>query len=307
MSDEHEHEACCGSFDLPLPAVDDAEGERIDPGLPPVTDAHVHLFPDGFFEAIWRWFGAYGWPIRYRLKTPEAIAFLRARGVSRIVALAYSHKPGVSRLLNDYMAAVARENPDVTGLATVHPGEPDAAAVLADAFRAGLAGVKLHCHVQTFSPDDERLEAIYATCEAFDRPIVMHAGREPKSPAYPVDTHALCAVERVERVLVNHPRLRLCVPHFGADEIPGYGRLLERFPNIVLDSTMMLADYFPVRGVERLFAIDPARLLYGTDFPNLPYAWDRELVRVRRYVREEAQLAAFLGGNAQRFFGIRGS
>ncbi|MGA9520451.1 MAG: hypothetical protein WBV82_03245 [Myxococcaceae bacterium] len=100
---------------MPLPALDDAEGERLPALLPPVVDAHVHLFPDGVFEAIWRWFDQYGWPIRY----------------------------------------------------------------------------KLHCHVQCFSADEDRMEPIYAACESFDRPLVMHAGREPASAQYEAEAALL--------------------------------------------------------------------------------------------------------------------
>ena len=46
----------------------------------------------------------------------------------------------------------------------------------------------------------------------------------------------------------------------------------------------------------------PERVLYGTDFPNLPYAWDRELSRlVERRLGEEA-LAALLAGNARELY-----
>src|SRR5688572_25858921 len=69
---------------LPLPALDDEEGPRLPAALPPVIDAHVHLFPDRLFEAVWQWFDRYGWPIRYKIHTPAVVAFLLSRGVRRI-------------------------------------------------------------------------------------------------------------------------------------------------------------------------------------------------------------------------------
>jgi hypothetical protein len=33
-------------INAPLPGLDDVEGENVPPGIPAVTDAHVHLFPD---------------------------------------------------------------------------------------------------------------------------------------------------------------------------------------------------------------------------------------------------------------------
>ena len=286
--------------DLPL---DDREGEALPSTLPPVVDAHVHLFPDRMFEAIWRWFDEHGWPIRYKLRTPEVIAHLLDRGVSHIVALHYSHKPGVARGLNSYMAQIVAQEPRVTGLATVYPGEVDARAIVEEAFAMGLRGVKLHCHVQAFAPDIEAMAPVYEACVDAGLPLVMHAGREPSSPAYPVDPHSLCSAERVEAVLRSYPRLRLCVPHLGADEFAPYARLLEQHDNLWLDTTMAGADYFDMPFPMAALSARPDRVMYGTDFPNIPYAWDREVTQLAKRCRDE-DLEALLGGTARAFFGL---
>ncbi|MCP3138940.1 amidohydrolase family protein [Pyxidicoccus xibeiensis] len=288
---------------LPLPALQDEEGPRLPEGLPPVVDAHVHLFPDRVFEAVWRWFEQYGWPIRYKLHTAQVLSFLFSRGVSRVVALHYAHRPGMARALNAYVAEVARAEPRVLGLATVLPGEEGAADILAEAFAAGLQGVKLHCHVQCFSPDAPQLHEVYAACARAGRPLVMHAGREPSSPHYACDTYALCAAERVERVLEDYPTLKLCVPHLGADEFDAYSRLLERHDNLWLDTTMTVSGYFPVPLPRRALEVRPEHILYGTDFPNLPYAWDRELKALLGLKLDDEALAGVLGQNALRLFG----
>ncbi|WNG50028.1 amidohydrolase [Archangium minus] len=287
----------------PLPALNDEEGPRLPEGLPPVVDSHVHLFPDGVFEAVWRWFDQYGWPIRYKLHTPQVVSFLLSRGVHRVVALHYAHKPGMARFLNSYIAEVARAEPRVWGLATVLPGEEGAADILAEAFAAGLKGVKLHCHVQCFAPDAPALHEVYAACARAGRPLVMHAGREPASPQYKCDVHALCSAERVERVLKEHPTLKLCVPHLGADEFDAYERLLERYDNLWLDTTMAAANYFPMPVPRRLLEVRPERILYGTDFPNLPYAWDRELKQLLALKLGDEVEAGILGQNSLRLFG----
>ncbi|MBF5043630.1 amidohydrolase family protein [Aggregicoccus sp. 17bor-14] len=287
---------------LPRPGLQDAEGARLPEGLPPVVDAHVHVFPDRVFEAVWRWFEQYGWPIRYPLHTPQVLQFLFSRGVGHVVALHYAHKPGMARMLNAYAAAVQREEPRVLALATVLPGEPGAVSILEEAFAQGLRGVKLHCHVQCFAPDAPELHEVYAACARAGKPIVMHAGREPSSPHYKCDTHALCAVDRVERVLQAHPTLKLCVPHLGADEFDGYARLLERYDTLWLDTTMALADYFPIPRPLRALRTRPERVLYGTDFPNLPYAWDREIRVLTRLGLDEESLAGVLGQNALRLY-----
>jgi len=287
---------------LPLKALGDAEGARLPTSLPPVIDAHVHLFPDRVFAALWRWFEKNAWPIRYQLHTPQIVEFLLSRGVQKIVALHYSHQPGMARVLNRYVAEVQAAEPRVLGLATVLPGEPGAVAVLEEAFALGLHGVKLHCHVQRFAADAPELQEIYATCARHGKPLVMHAGREPAMPAYGADPYAICGAERVERVLKAHPALKLCVPHLGVDEFDAYERLLERHENLWLDTTMVVAGYFPIEVPERLLRARPERILYGSDFPSLPYAWDREVKKLEGLKLGDDVLARLLGQNALSLF-----
>ena len=287
----------------PLPALEDREGDRIPPGLPPVVDAHVHLFPDELFASIRAWFDRHGWPIRYRPRAEETAPFLLSRGVSRIVALCYAHRPGVSRGLNRFMARVAASEPRVIALATVFPGEPGAREILEEAFRSGLAGVKLHAHVQCVPVDAPATHEVAAICGEHGKPLVFHAGREPRSPAYACDPHEICGAAMVERLLRAHPGLRLCVPHLGMDEYLEHRRLLEAYDTLWLDTTMALAGYFPAPPPPPLATFRSDRVLYGTDFPNVPYAWDRELKRLVECGLPDRDLARILGGNALELFG----
>lgn len=266
--------------DLPLPELDDPEGERVPDHLAMVVDAHVHVFPDLLFDAVWGWFDQFGWPIRYRLYTDALLAFLFKRGVRHIVALQYAHKPGIARELNRYLAGLVRRYSAVTGLATVFPGEAGTREILETAFNDGLKGVKLHSHVQCFRMDSPGMHAVYRICSERGLPLVIHAGREPKSPAYACDPYEICHWTFVERVLEAYPELKLVVPHLGADEFDAYRRLQERFDHLWLDTTMMLADYLPVEYPPDIGRLRPERLMFGTDFPNIPYAWDRELRRI---------------------------
>jgi predicted TIM-barrel fold metal-dependent hydrolase len=285
-----------------MPLVNDPEGAAIPAGLT-VVDAHVHLFPPGFFAAIWRWFDAYAWPIRYRLHAEQVVDFLQSRGIRRFCALHYAHKPGVARLLNRFVADIARAHPGVIPLATVLPGEPDAGAILDEALGPlSLRGVKIHCHVQRMGADDPRLDEVYRRCADAGRPVVIHAGREPSIPAYGLDTHALCNAARLERVLQRHPRLTLVVPHLGLDELGEYEALLDRYQHLWLDTTMAIGDYLPATVPPSLFPGHADRLLYGTDFPNIPYAWDRELARLLAAVPPGPSRDALLSGNALRLF-----
>jgi hypothetical protein len=268
------------------------------------VDAHVHLFPNHLFTPIRQWFENHGWPIRYQLSSNDIIRFLNSRGIDHIVALHYAHKPGIARKLNSYMAEISRTHLQVTGMATVYPGEEDAVAILEQAFQDGLAGIKLHNHVQCFDINSPAMHEIYSTCSRSRKPLIMHVGREPKSPAYRCDPYELCRADMVESVLREYPQLKVCVPHLGADEFDAYQRMLERYDNLWLDTTMMLADYLPMDYSPRLADMRTDRIMYGTDFPNLPYAWDREIKKLVEQHLPPSDLTKILGSNAVEFYQI---
>jgi predicted TIM-barrel fold metal-dependent hydrolase len=293
-----------GMLERQLRPANDPEGDHVPDSLPGIVDAHVHLFPDHLFSSVWKWFDQHGWPIRYQLTSEEIIRFLLSRGINHIVALHYAHKPGVARKLNAYMAELCNSDRRITGMATVFPGEEDAGRILEDAFQMGLSGVKLHCHVQCFDMNADPMREIYEICTRHGKPLIMHVGREPKSPAYPCDPYKLCSAAKAERVLKSYPDLKLCVPHMGADEFDAYRRLIEKYDNLWLDTTMTLADYLPMDYFPDLTQMRVERVMFGTDFPNLPYAWDREIKRLVGLNLPESVQAKILGENAFEFYAI---
>jgi uncharacterized protein len=290
---------------LPLPSLNDREDLQVPVHFPPVIDAHVHIFPQGIFQALWEWFDHNAWPIRYRFKSPDVLEYLLSRGVRHVVAFQYAHRAGMARELNRYMVLQCRKFPNrVTGMATVFPGEEGSVGILREAFDSGLKGAKFHVHVQCFDMNSEEMDRIYNLCASEGKPVVIHAGREPKSPAYKCDPYELCKAEKIEAVLSNFPNLKLCVPHLGLDEIQPYGTLIEKYDNLWLDTAMALTDYL-VPGIRvPIHEMRPDRIMYGSDFPNIPYAWDRELKWLERAGLSQEVLELVLHGNAMVFFDI---
>jgi hypothetical protein len=133
----------------------------------------------------------------------------------------------------------------------------------------------------------------------------MHVGREPKSPAYRCDPYELCNADEMERILSDYPQLCVCVPHLGADEFESYQAMLEKYDNLWLDTTMTLADYLPFKNVPDLAKMRADRLIFGSDFPNLPYAWDRELKRIAHLDLDRERLLKLLSQNAVEFYAIK--
>ena len=66
-----------------------------------------------------------------------------------------------------------------------------------------------------------------------------------------------------------------------------------------------MADYFPIDSTPDLSEWRSDRIIFGTDFPNLPYAWDREIKKIVSLNIPAATLARILGQNACEFYGIK--
>ncbi len=288
-----------------MPSLDDSEGTGLPVGLPPVIDTHVHIFPDKYFTAVRNWFDDNGWRIRYQLSSSQIFEFLFSHGIEHIIALQYAHKPGIARDLNNYMAKKCQEfNGLVTGMATVFPGENNAENILQDGFDKGLGGLKLHAHVQCFDMNATYMNRLYECCRINDKPIIMHVGREPKSSAYKCDPYELCKAEKLEVILRDFPELRICVPHMGFSETGAYRKMIEKYDNLWLDTTMVIADYFPLDEKIDLSKYRSDRIMYGSDFPNIPYAWDRELKELGRANVSPTMLRQICHENAKALFNL---
>ena len=70
-----------------MPSVNDQEDSKVPAGLPPLIDAHVHIFPHNIFSAIRKWFDENAWHIRYQMTSSRVFEFLLSRGIKHIIAL----------------------------------------------------------------------------------------------------------------------------------------------------------------------------------------------------------------------------
>ncbi|RKP06850.1 hypothetical protein THASP1DRAFT_31336 [Thamnocephalis sphaerospora] len=267
----------------------------------PVVDAHVHVFPDRLMDAVQRFFHEHYWPVAYR---------------ERDVDFLLDH--GMADALNEHMVQLVKQINDrygaqrVTGLATVFPDEPEQTAILARAFDAGLRGIKLHSHVMRIAADDPKLDPIYRLCAERGLPVLFHTGREPNSRGLGLDTYTVCDVSRIRRVLEGHPDLVLVVPHLGNNETREYVALLSEFPNLYLDTTLATTDFFGPElpggytsaDLRQWILAHPDRILYGTDWPNIPHEWCSELFALLDLGLPDGVLRRVMGGNAARIYGI---
>lgn len=267
-------------------------------------DAHVHLHPPRLAAAIEQWFARESWVSVHPFEPEAVVETLSRRGVERFCFFTYAHKPGMARALNAWVAETAARYPHAVALGTLHADDPDLAAIGREAVdQLGVRGFKFHLSVQRFHVDDPRLFPVYERGEAEGLCFTLHVGTMPYRDPF-------TGVERFTRLMDRFPRLRVCVAHMGAFESQRFLALTERYPHLYLDTTMaMTALATPYVGVDPTAISTEAlerhqdRILFGSDFPLIPYDYDEE----RRWAGERGLSPALqekiFFANAARFFG----
>ncbi|KAA0933832.1 amidohydrolase [Streptomyces apricus] len=276
-------------------------------GLPGLVDVHTHFMPEAVLKKVWAYFDALGpltggveWPITYRAQEDERVGLLREFGVRAFTAMLYPHKPGMAQWLNRWAVDFARRTPDCLHTATLFP-EPGVAAYVREALDDGARVFKAHVQVGAYDPADELLDAAWGVLAEAGTPVVIHCGSGPAPGKH-------TGPEPVARVLARHPRLRLVIAHLGMPEYEDFLDLAERYGEVRLDTTMAFTDFsealapFPRRALPRLAGLGD-RILFGSDFPNIPYPYLHQLRALERLGLGEAWLRGVCHDNGARLFG----
>jgi uncharacterized protein len=269
----------------------------------PIIDAHVHVFPPELSLALRKWFEAHAWSFHDRGSPEELVGLQFENGAAGLVLMGYAHRPGVAGAINRTTGHLLRLFPHTSGLAAIHPEDPCPGDLLKQAWEEfGLCGVKLHCHVMKMAPDDPRLFPLYEQVCGCRGILNIHAGREPAIEAYGIDVRSLCGAARVENVLRRFPEMKVIVPHLGFDEVEDFFGLLDAHPNLYLDTAMVLGGTFRVEIDRGMLIRNADRVLYGSDYPHIPYEMETEVRALLAMDLGEEPLRRIFHDNAARIF-----
>lgn len=294
---------------VPLPPHEaDLVRARLDAlGLPGLVDVHTHFMPQRVLDKVWAYFDraeeAFGrpWPIAYRTGDAERVDRLRAFGVEAFTSLSYAHRPDMAAWLNAWSADFADGHPDCLHSATFFP-EPGAAGYVRDAISAGAKVFKVHVQVGGFDPNDPLLDEVWSALEESGTPVVIHAGHGPAPGEH-------TGVGGVRALLRRHPELTLVVAHAGMPEYAEFLELCALHPRVHLDTTMVFTRFtealhpFPAGQLDLLAAMGE-RVLFGSDFPNIPYPYLEAVDAVVDLGLGQEWTRDVLRENARRLFGL---
>jgi len=276
-------------------------------GIPGIVDAHVHFLPDRLQEAVWRWFDGLSpaWPVTYRAAETDRLATLARLGVRHHTALAYAHRPGMLRYLNDYTLGLADPRDAVIPSFTIFP-EPGAGPETARCLRAGGRCAKVHLQVGGFDATDPLLDEAWGLLQEAGVPVVIHVGAVADGSG----NEQWCGPEPVRRLLARFPGLRLVIAHMGAPDYEAFLTVADEHPGVWLDTAMVftLPPYlglFPEHLVQRLPGLSE-RIVFGSDFPTIPYPLAAQLAGLSALGLGDDWLREVLWHSGMRLFGLTG-
>lgn len=262
--------------------------------------------PDAVLRKVWAYFDAAGpligrpWPIQYRWPEERRLEHLRGMGVRVFPSLVYAHKPGMAAWLNDWARGFAARHDDVLMTATMFP-EPGVEDYLDAALRAGTRVVKVHVQVGGFDPRDPLLDPAWGMLADAGVPVVVHAGSGPAPGAF-------TGPGPIGEVLARHPALAMVAAHMGMPEHRAFLDFAETYENVTVDTTMCFTDFsgsafIGVRLAPRLRALQD-KVLFGTDFPNIPYEYAHQIEALVRLDLGDDWMRAVCWDNGARMFGV---
>lgn len=276
-------------------------------GLPGLIDSHVHFLPDPVQQKVWAYFDQaathYGqaWPVHYRLSALERLARLDDLGVRAFPTLPYPHKAGMAAWLNEWSADFATQDARILPSATFFP-ELGAVDYVRTALEGGARVFKAHVQVGAYDPRDELLDPVWGLLAEARVPIVTHCGSRPIPGAH-------TGPNQIAGVLARHPRLCLVIAHMGMHEYAEHFDLAETYDRVYLDTTMFATDF-----TERLAPFDREltprladlgeKILFGSDFPSIPYPYAEQLAALHAFDLGADWLRRVLWHNGAQLYGV---
>jgi predicted TIM-barrel fold metal-dependent hydrolase len=279
-----------------------------------LVDAHVHVAKLPTLSADWRaWATGHGGGVPLdQLFTsdgtpvPAAIDELfAAEGADHVLLFSeYSPKTTGIQPIEDVLPLVEHNPARFRPVANINPHlHYPVAAELARQVALGAVACKIHPVHGGFEPADRMLYPAYSWAEERGFPVIVHCGTSTFSGS----ANAYGEPALLDPVFRDFPGLTVVLAHGGRGWWYDQAAFLTLMrPNVWLEVSGLpphrLADYYG-QSLRRL----GAQMIFGTDWPGIPGV-QRNARAVQKVLLEagccDQDVAAALGGNARRVFGL---
>ena len=234
---------------------------------------------------------------------------MHCAGLDRLTLLPQDYTSTVGCVVsNEEIRQLVDAAPDkFIGFAGVDPLDPEAPDKPQDAFtRLNRKELNLHTGRHHLLPSDPRMEPIYEICERYHKPIMFHAGL-----SWEPDTQtSYCTPLAFEIVAEKHPKLKICMGHFGWPWVRETAMLMLKYPNVYADTGALYFDNarefytqtftrdIPITWIDRSLR---HQVMFGSNNPRF------EQIRMAQAIGElgfrDSTLELIRGGNALEFIG----
>jgi predicted TIM-barrel fold metal-dependent hydrolase len=259
-------------------------------------DVHTHIWNDSVAPKAISSVGSQGHiGAHYDGTLAGLIGSMDRAGVDVSVTLPVATKPSQVRKINDWAAGLIG-NERLIPFGAMHPDFPDPAKEIARMRKHGLTGFKMHPEYQQFDPRDPRLEPVYEAAIENGMTLYFHSGGDVAFTSVRGTPRAFA------EVLGVWPELHAVLAHLGGfrqwQAVPG--RLAGS--SAWFDTAYTLGHLPDETFVELVRTLGTDRVMFGSDGPWTDSA--AEIEHLKSLPFKKAELAAILGGNAERFLGL---
>lgn len=265
--------------------------------MPTIIDIHTHAFTDELAaKAVPALLQSAGGSLtaHYDGTIAGLVREMDRTGVAVSVIQPVATKSAQVAAINDWAAAQASDR--IIPFGAMHPDLEDPSAEVARMRRLGLRGFKMHPEHQSFSPDEPRLDAIYAAAVEYGMIVLFHAGADV------IHRTVHGTPESFAAVIDRHPDLTAILAHLGGfREWRGVAEHLAG-RDVWLDTAYTLGQLPDEEFVALVRAHGADRVLFGSDGPWTDAA--AEVAHLRSLPLTPAEIEGMLGGNAQRLLGL---
>jgi predicted TIM-barrel fold metal-dependent hydrolase len=236
--------------------------------------------------------------LRTGLTSEEMVRQMDAAGIG-VALLSAWHRPGKWVFSNDQIAEIVQRHPGrFVGVASVNLEKPlEAVRELERAVHdLGFKALRVLPWLWNRPPNDKLYFPLYVKCVELDIPFCTQAGHTgplmPSEPGRPIPY--------IDEVALVFPELRVVAGHIGypwTDEMIG---LAWKHENVFIDTSAYLPRYYPPALVHFLKTYGKGKVLFGTNFPQLPFG--KCVEQAQALDLSEDVRAAFFRDNARRVF-----
>jgi uncharacterized protein len=236
----------------------------------------------------------------HKLAPAQLVALMDAAGIQTLMLSAWC-RPGRWLITNDEVASHCMEFPDrFAGIAAVDLSNPLAAVrELRRAVRElGFKAFRVVPWLWNLPPNDRLYYPLYVECIELNIPFCTQVGHT--GPLMPSETGR--PVPYLDEVALTFPELRIVGGHIGhpwTEEMIG---LAWKHDNVFIDTSAYLPSYYPQSLLQFLKTYGKDKVLFGSNFPQLPL--DRCLQQVAALGLPPEVEHKFLSQNARRVFNL---